>query len=65
LLAVLIVDVTYVAVIDYIRKDLNLSILGLQTDPQFLLLLGGVMLGVGTLIGAVGSGISMRKFLRV
>ncbi len=65
LLAVLIVDVTYVAVIDYIRKDLNLSILGLQTDPQFLLLLGGVMLGVGTFIGAVGSGISMRKFLRV
>ncbi len=65
LIAVLIVDFSYLAVIDYVQKDLNLNILGLQKDTRFLLLLGGVMLGVGTFIGALGSGISMRKFLKV
>ena len=65
LIAVLIVDVSYMALTDYIRKEISFNILALHTDPQFLLILGGVLMGVGTLIGTLGSGISMRKFLKV
>jgi len=65
LIAVLVVDVSYFALTDYVRKNIDFGIFSLQNDPQFLLFLGGVMLGAGTLIGAVGSSISMRKFLKV
>lgn len=65
LIAVLIVDTSYLALTDYITRELNFTMLGLQTDAHFLVLLGIAMLGVGTLIGTVGSGISMRKFLKV
>lgn len=65
LLAVLIVDLSYMALTDYLKKELNFNILGLQTDPQLMMILGASMLGVGMLIGILGSGISIRKFLKV
>ncbi|WP_418790987.1 permease-like cell division protein FtsX [Phosphitispora sp. TUW77] len=65
LLAVLVVSVSYVSFTDYIQNNFNYAVFGLQTDPQFLLMLGTSMLGAGMFIGAVGSSISMRKFLRI
>lgn len=65
LIAVLVVDTCYIALTDYITRELKFNMLGLQTDYQFMIILGVAMLGVGTLIGTIGSGISMRKFLKV
>lgn len=65
LIAVLIVDTSYLAITNYITKELNFNMFGLQTDTRFLGILGISMLAVGTLIGTIGSGISMRKFLKV
>ncbi len=65
LLAVLVVGVSYVSFTDYIQKNFNYAVFGLQTDPQFMMILGASMLGAGMFIGAVGSGISMRRFLRI
>lgn len=65
LIAVLIVDVSYAAFTDYILTELSFNIIGLSRDPRFLVSLGAALLGTGTFIGAIGSGISMRKFLRV
>lgn len=64
-IAVLVVNVSYAAFTDYVIRDLNFNIFGLQTDPRLMLIIGGAMLGAGTLLGALGSGISMRKFLNV
>lgn len=65
LIAVLIVDTSYLAVTDYITRELKFDMFALQTNAHFLVILGASMLGVGTLIGSIGSGISMRKFLKV
>lgn len=65
LIAVLIVDTSYLAITNYITRELNFNMFGLQTDTRFLVILGASMLAVGTLIGTIGSGISMRKFLKV
>lgn len=65
LIAILVVDISYLAFTDYLRKQLSVNIFELQRDPQFLFLLGTVLLGAGAFIGTVGSGISMRKFLKV
>jgi cell division transport system permease protein len=65
LIAVLVVDSSYLAVTNYITRELNFSMFGLQKDTRFLVILGASMLGVGTLIGTIGSGISIRKFLKV
>ncbi len=65
LVAILVVDGSYLALTDYVHQYLNFNIFKLETDPQFLVILGGTLLAAGTFIGAVGSGISMRKFLRV
>lgn len=64
-IAVVVVYVSYISLTDYIIRDLNFNIFGLQTDPRLMLILGGAMLGVGMFVGALGSGISMRKFLKV
>lgn len=63
--AVLIVDSSYLAITDYITRELNFKMFNLQKDTNFLVFLGIAMLGVGTLIGTIGSGISLRKFLKV
>jgi len=65
LLAVIVVGISYVSFTNYIQSNFNYAVFGLQTDPQFMLALGGSMLGAGMFIGAVGSGISMRRFLRI
>ncbi|PKM82339.1 MAG: cell division protein FtsX [Firmicutes bacterium HGW-Firmicutes-14] len=65
IIAVVIVDLSYVTATDYVRENLNLGLFGLQTDPHFLMALGAAMLGVGTFIGALGSSISIRRFLKV
>ena len=65
LIAVLIVDASYLAITNYITRELNFNMFGLQTDTRFLGILGISMLAVGTLIGTIGSGMSMRKFLKV
>lgn len=65
LIAVLVVDSSYLAVTNYITRELNFNMFGLQKDTRFLVILGASMLGVGTLIGTIGSGISIRKFLKV
>lgn len=65
LIAVLIVDSSYLAITDYITRELNFNMFNLKTDTHLLVVLGLSMLGVGTLIGTIGSGISMRKFLKI
>jgi len=65
LVAVIIVNIAYTTFSDYLSRDFNLGIFGLQTDTQFLTILAIGLLALGTVIGAVGSGISMRKFLKV
>ncbi|HWI55159.1 MAG TPA: permease-like cell division protein FtsX [Desulfobacteria bacterium] len=64
-IAVIVVDSAYLAFTDYIIRDLNFNIFGLQTDYRMLIDMGAAMLGAGTLLGALGSVISMRKFLKV
>ncbi len=63
LIAVCIVGFSYSAFVSYLQADL--AFMGLRSDTRFLLILSSVLLATGTVIGAVGSGISMRKFLRV
>jgi len=65
LVAVIIVNISYTTFSDYLSRDFNLGIFGLQTDVQFLTILAVALLSLGTVIGALGSGISMRKFLKV
>jgi len=65
LIAVLIVNVSYTTFTDYLHRDLNINMFGLHTDPQFMVMMGLALLGAGTFIGMVGSGISVRKFLKV
>lgn len=64
-LAVGVVFGLYIAFNNYIVRDLNFNILGLHTDLRMMLMLGGGMLVFGAFLGALGSGISMRRFLKV
>ena len=50
-------------VIDRIRE--NLLFLSVPFDALAPLMLAGILLGVGAVIGAVGSGIGLRRFLDV
>ncbi|ADG83574.1 permease-like cell division protein FtsX [Thermincola potens] len=63
LLAVIVVCFAYLTLADYLQRDL--AFMGLRTDMRFLINISASLLGVGTFLGAVGSGISMHKFLRV
>lgn len=65
LVAVIVVNLSYTALTDYLSKDFNIGIFGLQTDFHFLAMMAAALLILGTLIGALGSGVSMRKFLKV
>lgn len=64
-IAVGVVGVLYIAFNNYIINDLNFNFLGLHTDLRIMMMLGGAMLVFGTLLGALGSGISMRRFLKI
>lgn len=66
LIATGVVDFSYLALIKYIRQqEFNLTMLALRFDREFIAALSGVLLLAGTLLGAVGSAISMRRFLKV
>lgn len=65
LIATGIVDFSYLTFINYIRQDLNLAMLSIRVDREFIAVLSGSLLVIGMLLGAVGSAISMRKFLKV
>lgn len=64
LISVLIVDVSYMVFTDYIKKELSVSLFSVYSDPRMLMILAGSMLAAGMLLGAIGSGISIRKFLQ-
>lgn len=65
LIATGVVDFSYLAFIKYIRQDLNLAMLSIRVDREFVAVLSGTLLVIGMLLGAIGSAISMRKFLKV
>ena len=43
----------------------NVGFIELMADPQLMVLLMFVLLVGGTLLGAIGSNIAIRKYLRV
>lgn len=63
LLAVLVVDLGYISLTDKLK--ISLPFLQLVNDPNVILPILGSMVGLGVLIGALGSWFSLRKFLRV
>jgi len=63
LLAVLVVDVGYLSLINKLK--ISLPFIQLVNEPRIILTILGSMVGLGVLIGALGSWFSLRKFLRV
>lgn len=63
LLAVLAVDLGYISLVSKVR--LSLPFIQPVTEPNIILTVLGCMLGLGVLIGSLGSWFSLRKFLRV
>ncbi|MBQ2994709.1 MAG: FtsX-like permease family protein, partial [Peptococcaceae bacterium] len=53
----------YDAVVAYVMQ--NVGFIELMADPQLMVLLMFVLLVGGTLLGAIGSNIAIRKYLRV
>ena len=54
----------YIALCKF-AKEIGFSVFELITYAQLAPVLGILFLGVGCLIGVVGSGVSMKKYLRV
>lgn len=65
LLATGIVDFSYISFINYIRQDLNLAMFSIRIDREFIAILSGTLLAIGMFLGALGSAISIRRFLKV
>lgn len=63
LLAVLVVDLAYLSLMDKLK--ISLPFIQLVNEPRTILYILGSMLGLGVLIGALGSWFSLRKFLKV
>ncbi|ABO51574.1 cell division protein FtsX [Desulforamulus reducens MI-1] len=63
LLAVLVVDLGYVSLIQKLK--ISLPFIQLMNEPNTMLYILGGMIGLGVLIGALGSWVSLRKFLKV
>jgi cell division transport system permease protein len=63
LVAILVIYFSYSSLIESIKT--TLPFLPIQTDVNTVVLLLEALLGVGILIGAIGSIISVRKFLKV
>lgn len=63
LLAVLVVDLGYISLVR--KLQLSLPFLQPVVEPRMVLGVLGSMLGLGVLIGALGSWFSLRKFLKV
>lgn len=53
----------YAAILDYFAA--NLSFVTLLNDPQLMMLIMAVLLVGGTLLGALGSNIAIKKYLKV
>jgi len=63
LLAILVVDLGYLSLINKLK--ISLPFIQLVNEPRIILYILGSMMGLGVLIGALGSWFSLRKFLRV
>lgn len=63
LIAAGLVQLGYISLVN--RLIITLPFITLITDRQLILSLLGGLVGLGLLIGSIGSGISMRKFLKV
>ena len=67
IIGALIADVAlyfgYAAILDYFAA--NLTFVTLLNDPQLMLLIMLVLLVGGTLLGALGSNIAIKKYLKV
>ncbi|MCL5289669.1 MAG: permease-like cell division protein FtsX [Bacillota bacterium] len=63
LIAVLVVDLAYLSLMDKLK--ISLPFIQLVSEPRTILYILGSMLGLGVLIGALGSWFSLRKFLKV
>lgn len=63
LLAVLVVDLGYLSLIK--KLQVSLPFIQLMNDQKTLLNILGSMIGLGVLIGALGSWFSLRRFLKV
>ncbi|GAB6159304.1 permease-like cell division protein FtsX [Desulfotomaculum varum] len=63
LLAVLAVDLAYLSLINKLK--ISLPFIQLVSEPRVILTILGGMVGLGVMIGALGSWFSLRKFLRV
>ncbi|WP_420795151.1 permease-like cell division protein FtsX [Desulforamulus ferrireducens] len=63
LLAVLVVDLGYLSLLQKLK--ISLPFVQLVNEPRVILYILGSMIGLGILIGALGSWFSLRKFLKV
>lgn len=63
LLAVLVVDLGYISLIK--KLQVSIPFIQLMTDQNTLLTILGSMIGLGVLIGVLGSWFSLRRFLKV
>lgn len=63
IISVSILYISYMSLADAVRTAL--PFMPLQADPQSMLLLMEVLVAAGVVIGAVGSTLSVRKFLKV
>lgn len=63
LLAILVVDLGYLSLLQKLK--ISLPFIQLVNDSQVILSILGSMIGLGILIGALGSWFSLRKFLKV
>ncbi|ABZ83306.1 cell division protein ftsx, putative [Heliomicrobium modesticaldum Ice1] len=63
LLAIVLVYALYTPVAEYVRT--SLPFVPLRADSGFLLTISQILLASGVFIGALGSSISLRKFLKV
>ncbi|KRN66376.1 cell division ABC transporter, permease protein FtsX [Carnobacterium maltaromaticum DSM 20342] len=64
-LPITILSFIYVAIYNFSTGALQGTYFALLTPNPFLIQIGGLLLGIGIIIGAFGSLISMRRFLKV
>ena len=63
LLADVVLYFGYDAILEYIEA--NISFITMLNDPQLMMLIMLVLLVGGTLLGAIGSNIAIKKYLKV
>lgn len=63
LLALLVVDLGYISLVNKLKQ--SIPFIQPVTDPHLILSILGSMLGLGIIIGAIGSWFSLRRFLKI